>query len=502
MPPLSEQFIQDSFHSYLKSSLTQAKAERLVDAELLSSAEGDLMITGPALCLYFAALRCITNPPSVPLPRQEKSSTPMELSTDNCPPAFQGFLKVWANTVEPIQSLAPEYQHDLARVICNLPPLQDPPEPSVLGIAQDLRAVAIEISQRRSFQDRYASDLQAALDAGNTGKEPKSAGFVPPPAYEPSPPVSPAHSNQSSPQYATHDLPPQSPTHLSPFAPVAPLQTHRRTSSHPAALQPSSGSAHSRGSSVSSTSHSRPPSRGQGSSRPYSPSPSRSSPSPSPTLLSPSTTRAIDLIRETLYASLADVIESQAQIREQLKRDRTRAYFSAVAFAIIEVATHCITPNGSVIGVLGAELTLEMCPEALRPLMRELAMIGQMAKNMELEDDKAAVAYARSQAERSRRSPEERSRPRVDEQLPPIPLMDRVKRMLVEGVGCDIPGTGTSGRLLQREGSERQQRRSIEGRAVAFTNRVNALSLNMTKLPAFRERQDLVFQILAGIGNE
>jgi hypothetical protein len=43
---LSEQYIQDSFHSYLKSSLTQAKVERLLDAELLSSAESDLMITG------------------------------------------------------------------------------------------------------------------------------------------------------------------------------------------------------------------------------------------------------------------------------------------------------------------------------------------------------------------------------------------------------------------------------------------------------------------------
>jgi hypothetical protein len=43
---LSEQVIQDSFHSFLKLSLTQAKAERLLDADVLSSAEGDLMITG------------------------------------------------------------------------------------------------------------------------------------------------------------------------------------------------------------------------------------------------------------------------------------------------------------------------------------------------------------------------------------------------------------------------------------------------------------------------
>jgi hypothetical protein len=43
---ISEQVVQDSFHSYLKSSLTQAKAERLLDVDVLSSAEGDLMITG------------------------------------------------------------------------------------------------------------------------------------------------------------------------------------------------------------------------------------------------------------------------------------------------------------------------------------------------------------------------------------------------------------------------------------------------------------------------
>lgn len=43
---LSEEYVQNCFHSYLKSALTQAKAERLLDTDVLSSAEGDLMITG------------------------------------------------------------------------------------------------------------------------------------------------------------------------------------------------------------------------------------------------------------------------------------------------------------------------------------------------------------------------------------------------------------------------------------------------------------------------
>jgi hypothetical protein len=43
---LSEAYIQDCFHSYLRSSLAQAKAERLLDVDVLASAEADLMITG------------------------------------------------------------------------------------------------------------------------------------------------------------------------------------------------------------------------------------------------------------------------------------------------------------------------------------------------------------------------------------------------------------------------------------------------------------------------
>ncbi|KAJ7259480.1 hypothetical protein B0H12DRAFT_413742 [Mycena haematopus] len=420
---LSESYIQDAFHSYLKSSLAQAKAEHLLDADVLSSAEGDLMITGPALCLYFAALRCTTNPPSVPLPRHNKT-TQMELSYDNCPRAFVPFLRVWSNTVPHIQALAPEYQHDLARMICNLEPLTTPVVAALNGIAADLRAVAIEISQRRSFQDRYQSDLQAALDSGNdsSSPSPKRAAFVPPPSYDASP-ASSAHSSprssadghlQASPQYASHDLPPQSPTFLSP-----------------------------------------------------SPFPPRT---PSPTILSQDSP-AIEFIRETLYASLADALDAQPALRALLRTDPPRAYFAAVAFAVLAVATTATTPDGSVIGVLGTPLTLDMCPPQLRPFMAELAAIGRAAREIADEDDEVAMKLAAR-----------------GQEVPPT-RMDRVRMMLEQGVGYA---------QATREGEE--GRRSVEGRAVSFTNRVNALSLGMTKLRAFRERQDDVFKVLAGIG--
>ncbi|KAG9098329.1 hypothetical protein FS749_004058 [Ceratobasidium sp. UAMH 11750] len=64
----------------------------------------------------------------------------------------------------------------------------------VHAIAADIRAVAIEISQRRSFQLRYTEDLQAALNLGDPTSPagprgpPITAKFVPPPGYDKAPP--------------------------------------------------------------------------------------------------------------------------------------------------------------------------------------------------------------------------------------------------------------------------------------------------------------------------
>ena len=43
-------------------------------------------------------------------------------------------------------------------------------------------------------------------------------------------------------------------------------------------------------------------------------------------------------------------------------------------------------------------------------------------------------------------------------------------------------------------------RRSVEGRAVAFANGVNAVALGITRFPQFRERQAEVFKVLAAVG--
>lgn len=352
--------------------------------------------SGPALCLYFAALRSTTNPPSVPLPRESKSSPPRELSEDNCPPTFLSFFRVWVSNVHKIQGMEPNLQHDLARIICGLAPLTRPSNPILSGIAADLRAVAIEISQRRSFQDRYASDLQAALDAGGASSSLKvKASFVPPPLYD-----------------------------------------------------------------------------GPGSSSPTKKSPS-SSPSLHSSKLYSADFPALEFIRETLYAAVADVLERMPSLRRLLKWDPPRAYFSSVAFAILDVATTAVTREGTIVGILGRELTLAECPQELKPFMMEFVAIGRTGRQITEEDD-LQMAQCLQNGEEA-----------------PEPRLDRVRKMLEGGVGYD----------RTQADDESERRRSVEGRAVVFTNQINALGLGILQIKTFRERQAEVFNILGGIGS-
>lgn len=406
---------------------------------------------GPALCLYFAALRATTNPPSVPLPRTSKSSAPLtDLSTNNCPEAFRPFLEVWAATVPSIQALAPEHQHDLARVICGLPPIAHSPHPGLNAISADLRAVAIEISMRRTFQDRYASDLQAAIDSGAPpdARLRVKASFVPPPVYEPTSPPSTATS--------LHSPTPSKSSFLRSPSPSPSASSFRSTS-----------------------------------------------PLPSPTILGPDSP-AIELIRETLYAALADVLERTPALRRMLRRDPVRAYFSAVALAILDVSTTSVVPGDAepaIRGVLGRTLTLSACPPELRPFMHELCAIGGAARDV-AEDDSLASVRALGEGKDM-----------------PEPRMDRVREILRGGVGwaydehherdgaraqnehghdATSPGSRTASGNV-RPTDSRRRTTSTENRAVAFANRINALALAMTKLRAFRERQDDVFKVLAGV---
>lgn len=322
-----------------------------------------------------------------------------------------------------IQGLVPHHQHDLARIICGLEPLSIPPNPECAGIAADLRAVAIEISQRRTFQDRYASDLQAALDAGSSRNALKvKTSFVPPPVYSDS--LAPGSAGYGSKKFPS-----------SPSSPSSVLSAF----------------------------------------------PSRS---PSPMILTQDSPE-IDFIRETLYSALATVLEqitvssthNPHPLARLFKYDPPRAHFAAVSLAILEVATTqgIILPDQNAIMCVSArelgghKLTPDACPEPLRPFMVELIAIGRDAQVMQDEDNEATIKAIE----------------RGDEDIPE-PRFERVTSILIDGV------------RVSRDSADgcRARKRSMEGRAVAFANRVNALGLSISRIKAFRDREKEVFNVL------
>jgi len=84
----------------------------------------------------------------------------------------------------------------------------------------------------------------------------------------------------------------------------------------------------------------------------------------------------------------------------------------------------------------------------------------------------------------------------------PEPTMERVRRMLERGVMAegrrrrDSEDDEGDSEFMSSTDSDS---RSIEGRAITLTNRINGLSLSMTKLRAFKERQSEIFKVLASV---
>lgn len=159
-----------------------------------------------------------------------------------------------------------------------------------------------------------------------------------------------------------------------------------------------------------------------------------------------------------------------------MKTDPPRAYFAAVAFAILDVATTAITPDGAIRAVMGQQLKVQMCPREFRPFIIELVAIGSAVKDCEAEDDTDAINIISKGG------------------VPPEPRMERTKKVLENGVGYYA-------RRTRSRADKNANRRSVRGRAVTLANRINALALGMTRLEAFRERQYDVFSVLAGLGS-
>jgi hypothetical protein len=114
----------------------------------LSGQEADLQAIGPSLVVLFACLTADPHHPTVKLP----VSPPAVLRRSTCPPTFKKLFKLFCLITPQIHSFPTPYQHDIVRLLVGLPPEESPIRQDVARAAESIRAIAIEISQRRTVR--------------------------------------------------------------------------------------------------------------------------------------------------------------------------------------------------------------------------------------------------------------------------------------------------------------------------------------------------------------
>ncbi|KAH9823886.1 hypothetical protein DFH28DRAFT_227328, partial [Melampsora americana] len=405
-------FIQQviiAFHSFLQAALAQAHLERLLDPSILTSAQDDIQIIGPSICLFLAALRTQTQPPSI-------CTTSIKLDQNNCPSSFKKWFTLWSESIPVIKSLSKDHQHDLARIICDQDPISQPINIQLPIIARNLRAIAIEISQRRTFQERFNQDLNFALQHGSQTNKPLSAKYVPPPAYDDQ-----GELYMNKPNLKTN-LPSSSP----------PLPSRAR--------QPSSMPIHS---------------------------------NPNEEELSPDQQFTLSIIRETIYASLTDILYSTPTIYKKLESEESsdgelsRSYFASLCLALLDVSINRIDTEKETVEVvklnssqLFTKLKLSDCPNRLKPLMFELIRIGRLTQDLMNEDTRLAIMKASGDSS--------------DENGNELTKIEQLKLELELGTYEIEP----------------------ESDVRIASNAINSLGLKISQIEAFRKREAQLFEIL------
>ncbi|GAA5875301.1 hypothetical protein JCM16303_000576 [Sporobolomyces ruberrimus] len=343
---LNEEQVIHGFHSLLQDSLAEARGEGLLRDDELESAEPAVQIAAPSLALFFAALGSTGTPPSISSPDGS-----FVLSSSNCPPSFSNAFQLWQTCVKPIQQLSMEARHDLALMLCDKEPVSTPLSLQVARLASDLKGIALEILQRRTFQLRFQSDLNAALNSSvrprlsNDSKQSsygssRVSTFEPPPMYSEGQPT-----EETKRAYAQFDV------------------DERRDSGM--------GAMNGQGEAMRAFEHEE----------------------------------NLSVIRETLYSAFADAIVDTPSILQQLSQGpayTAKAFFASTCLAILEVSLTRVGAEGVRVVQMGRGapkiIGIAETPAYLRPFLGKLVEVSQALQAISLQDDEIAMREASSEA--------------------------------------------------------------------------------------------------------
>jgi len=154
-PLLDEKSAIEGLHRLLQATLSTIKE---IEPVMRQAAEGDLHVAAPALGLFWASLRVPTKPPIIALPTADwdnnlANSFPTAhqarhvrgplLTAETCPLSLRPLFQLWCNIIPRVQALSPRLQSEVARIICELEPLEFPLVPQVSAVQCTPHATAV-----------------------------------------------------------------------------------------------------------------------------------------------------------------------------------------------------------------------------------------------------------------------------------------------------------------------------------------------------------------------
>lgn len=340
---VSEGHVIEAFHVLARQSLSDARSDGLIDEAFVQEATAEeLQVVGPALTLLFAAWKTVSHPPCVEVPASSANPA-FSLSISTCPSTLLPLFRRWQRCVPLVQKLSTEQAHDVARLLCDLEPQTSPVSTLMVKLAADLKALALQISQRRTFMERFTRDLEAALHREMPTTQQQTC-------------VVPATDTAIRSE--------EIPLGLETAAPALPARYNDSNVAYIASCRPQPESAH-----------------------PNIPE-----------------TQNEDMIavRETLYAVLADVLSQSSTLGRLLKEDPARGYFTAVALAVIEAAMNSLTPDGQRVQIVSlgrgrpTSFGVLDAPPAYRVFVRGIVGLGAVLKDLQEKDNARAIELATS----------------------------------------------------------------------------------------------------------
>lgn len=313
------------------------------------------------MTLLFAALSNVSDPPTVHVPATSQNPE-FTLSVTTCPSNLLPLFRLWQKTVAPLQEISLDQQADVARLLCDLEPLSQPVTTQMVKLSADLQSIAISISQRQTYLERYTKTLEAGL-GGRDGR------FKPPPDY--------GRERSAQTLLAQQDTGSSQHTYSLTYTSVA--STHTSVDQVSVLADGTPSDRDSEG--IPATAD--------------------------PALIS---------VRETFYSILSEVIERSGVLGNILRDDPARGYYtgrpsiafddhsvnsipSAVALAIVQAAVSCLTPDGQRVRAVSfdgqsASFGTEDAPISFRVFVRAIVSLGKILRELGQKDDDHAIELA------------------------------------------------------------------------------------------------------------